>query len=200
VSELSIFLDRLSSGQCILLTGAGFSRNAIDFFDHDLPDANGLTSIILDELEVPPAERDGFDLATATSKFMREKNDAAKLASLVSARLTCKRTTAAQQKISIQPWYRVYTTNFDNVHERSLYERSIFADSFSRDGAVQPRKGDRQQIVHFHGYVEDTNPTVDPARFVLSLESYADRRLSCSDFRDQAGKLCRRWRGSLSCT
>jgi hypothetical protein len=178
LSDLSTFIGRLSSGQCIILTGAGFSRKATDFFDHDLPEATQLTSIILEELKVPPSDQIDFDLATATSKFMRDtSNDAARLANLVSTKLTCKRTTIDQQKITIQPWYRIFTTNFDNVHERALYDRSSFADSFSRDGSVQPKVIGRQQIVHLHGYVQETNPTVDPARFVLSLESYADRKL-----------------------
>ena len=106
-----------------------------------------MTSIILDELNIPLADQEGFDLSTATSKFMRDtNNDARRLAELVSTKLTCKRTTIAQQKITIQPWYRIYTTNFDDVHERSLFERSVFSDSFSRDGAVQP-KATRQQTI-----------------------------------------------------
>ncbi|UVO36071.1 SIR2 family protein [Bradyrhizobium arachidis] len=116
---------------------------------------------------------------------MRDTDDAARLASLVSSRLTCKRTTDVQQKISIQPWLRIYTTNFDDVHERALFERSIFVDSYSRDGSVQPPTAGRKQIVHLHGYVQETNPTVDPARFVLSLESYADKRLHDSAWLNQ---------------
>jgi hypothetical protein len=183
LSDLQVFLDRIATGQCILLTGAGFSKLATNFNDKNFLDGGGLADVVLEDLNVLPADRSGFDLRTATSKFMRDTNkDAGRLARLLSGYLTAKHTTDDQQKLTFQPWHRIYTTNFDDVHERALFDRAILSDSFSQSGSYQPRHQDRQQIIHLHGYVSETNPTADPLRFVLGLESYADQRVTDSEW------------------
>lgn len=171
-----------ASGRCILIAGTGFSFGAINKLGDALPSTAGLTELLLDQAKVPVGDRQEFTLPTAIQAYNEFHRDDSRLAIFLSSHLTAKRVSKHHELIANVPWYRIYTTNYDDVLEESFKGNGIYCETFDQTGHASIRKKDIPQIIHLHGYVASTNPREEPTRFIASVQSYAEPDLYESEW------------------
>jgi hypothetical protein len=98
-----------------LFLGAGFSVGAINIAGHPVPSGTELTEVLAHMLNTTPSY--GFE--TLAEELYRRSPD--ELRTLLYNSFTVKQLAEHQQTIALQPWRRVYTTNYDDCLEFALH-------------------------------------------------------------------------------
>jgi hypothetical protein len=71
------------------------------------------------------------------------------------------------------PWYRVYTTNYDNAIEKAFESVGIKPDSYNNTDTA-PVEMKKRSVVHLHGQMEKWNINNFGRSCVLDVDSYLD--------------------------
>ena len=110
--------SKIEAGTSILFLGAGFSAEATNVNDEKIKDVSGLITFFLNEVGIGSAE--GYDLESAAEEYQlaQGKEGEEKTAKALHLNFRSKTVTDEQRIIICQPWYRIYTTNYDVVADR----------------------------------------------------------------------------------
>lgn len=140
----------IEAGTSILFLGAGFSAEAKNTNDEDIKDVSTLITYLLGKVGI--TSPDGYDLDTAAEEFQKAHGDEATVVALHSNFRT-KVYTDDQATIVIQPWRRIYTTNYDDVIETICSDsRKSITTHGVNDPVSQPVPG-MTQLLHIYGNI-----------------------------------------------
>lgn len=141
-------LSNIENGTSILFLGAGFSAEATNINGDKILDVSGLIKLLLAEVDINSTE--GYDLDSAAEEYQIKHGDQ-KTANLLQSNFRSKSVTETQRIIVCQPWYRIYTTNYDDVVERICTEESKLYTTKEVSDAVDPPLVDTTQLIHIYG-------------------------------------------------
>ena len=172
--------NKLSEGEIILFTGAGFSSEAKDKNGKNLPLsielAKELCNLINLEYSHGESLKDIFQLA-----IRKKKNEVSRY---LKQRLAVDpRSLDSEYKTIIsQPWHKAYTINVDNLFEvaqtKFNFDRKIFCHSSNGMRQTPYSQSPKDLIVtQLHGRLEDI-----PDRVTFSHEQYFEKTFSDSSY------------------
>ena len=153
------------SGTATLFVGAGVSFLSKNEEGKALPNGDGLSDILHDELEI---ERRKHSLASI-SDYYRTKKGSASLVNLLKSQFSAAETD--QQLINLYrlPWRRIFTTNYDLVIENSQLSKN--SQRFSH--IDKPRNVSEGSIIHLNGRIENAIPQSLDDDITLTDRSYS---------------------------
>lgn len=140
----------IESGTSILFLGAGFSAQATNTRDEEIKDVLALIGYFLDKVGITSTE--GYDLDTAAEEFQKAHGDEATVGALHSNFRT-KAYTDDQATIVIQPWRRIYTTNYDDVIETICSDNRKPITTLSVNDPVSEPMPVTTQLLHIYGNI-----------------------------------------------
>ncbi len=162
----------IEAGTSILFLGAGFSAEAKNFSDVAIKDVEGLKKLFLDEIG---ESVDGYDLDSAAEEYVRYHGEKGheKITEVLHKNFRAKKYTNEQRLIVCQPWYRIYTTNYDDVIENICAEqkKQITTKEIS-DPVSEPIPG-TTQLIHVYGNITRVSADEFKKTFMLT-ESQRD--------------------------
>jgi hypothetical protein len=155
----------IEAGTSILFLGAGFSAQATNTRGEEIKDVSALIGYLLDKVDITSS--DGYDLDTAAEEFQKVHGDEATVVALYSNFRT-KAYTDDQATIVIQPWRRIYTTNYDDVIETICSDsRKPITTPNVNDPVSQPVPG-TTQLVHIYGNIGKASAHEFATTFLLT--------------------------------
>lgn len=166
-------VDTVEGGKSILFLGAGFSAEALNHLGHPIKDVSGLISELLKSIGENSSE--GYDLDTASQEFILDPKCGGEqeLTRLIHGNFSAGTYTTAQRLVVCQPWYRIYTTNYDNVVENIFAEeRKTYTEKTISDTVEPPLRG-VTQLIHIYGSIRSISPNNFKEKFLLT-ESQRD--------------------------
>lgn len=142
-------LNTIDDGRSILVLGAGFSMGATNADNEKMPSANKLASILAEKI----GEDDDTGLEEISGLYL-EDHSRADLLAYLKGMFTCVEPTSAQTEIANAPWRRIYTTNYDNVVEKSQKKPGLV--SLTRTDDPRAMTADTC-CVHLNGFIENSH-------------------------------------------
>lgn len=170
--KLKESIDKIEFGRSILVIGAGFSSSATNINDKKMPTSGQLSDILSKEI----GEELGSELEDISSLYIEEKGRG-NLVKILKNNFTSKTTTTAQKLIANAPWKRVYTTNYDNVFERSCNYYS--PDIITRTSSPKSCQNSRA-CIHLNGFIENIDEDNFDSEIMLTNEHYLTNELDKS--------------------
>lgn len=162
-------LNTIDDGRSILVLGAGFSMGAINADNEKMPSANKLASILAEKI----GEDDETGLEEISGLYL-EDHSRADLLAYLKGMFTCVKPTHAQAEIANAPWRRIYTTNYDNVVEKS--QKKLGLESLTRTS--DPRTLTAGPCcVHLNGFIETSHEGNFDAEIMLTDVQYFTNEL-----------------------
>lgn len=110
-------IRNIIDGEAILFTGSGFSADAEKSDGEKLCTASTLAHKLLSECGF--SEDEYVDDLGQASEIYEDEKGSLGLLDFVKREFTASKLTPAQQFIATLPWFRIYTTNYDNVLEKA---------------------------------------------------------------------------------
>lgn len=167
--DLEQAIKNALDGNAILFLGSGASFGAVN--------QNNVTMGVGEDLakKIYPGVS---DLQQATELFIDEKNNEHKdgeleLISFLKKEFYSTAITEDQSKLSIIPWKRIYTTNYDDVIERAYMESSKPILSVTTDDNASDYLSCSELVyLHINGYIKKLNKSTLQNSFKLSSTSY----------------------------
>lgn len=161
------------SGKAILFLGSGFSYGVTSVIGERLPTASGLALRLCKESN----SKETDNLKNACKRYLKSKTPS-EMVELLKDLFTVRQSTPAHHEIATIPWFRVYTTNYDNVFEVSAEENQIRFQSIDID--KDPRgEVAKKTVIHINGYINTLDEKKLDGSFKLTTPSYLT-----SSFRD----------------
>jgi hypothetical protein len=158
-------LTDIEAGNAILFLGAGFSSEATNNHDKPIKDKTALIEYLLSESGIRSTE--GYDLETAAEEFIAKHNEYA-LAELLNANFRSKIIQQNQKIIVCQPWYRIYTTNYDDIVERVCGEEAKSYTTKEVSDPVSPPLVGITQLIHIYGNITRCSLPEFQKHFILT--------------------------------
>jgi len=155
----------------MLFTGSGFSFGAKNRSEKALPRTSELAALLLKAAE--RADDVPFDIAADLFRRKFSHNPTA-LPEFLKALFNVGEVTAAQSRISAEPWVRIYTTNYDNIVEFASDAAGLKREPVSISRAPSSVRADMPWIVHLHGYPEELSGQNVASPLLLGRISYVD--------------------------
>lgn len=166
----SLPTSEIESGHCILFLGAGFSREAKNSLGEPIRGGWELSEYLLDQINV--IDKTDYDIETAAEEFASEKGDA-QLTDILRDNFITTDVTEQQRMIVCQPWYRIYTTNYDDVVERISHADNKKISIKEPNDPVEAATLGITQLVHLYGSISRASPMEFKRSFLLT-ESQRD--------------------------
>lgn len=175
--ELQDAINKIYEGRCLLFLGAGFSTGAKNLRNEFIP-SSGKLSAILDSLS--GSESEG-DLEEAAEAYI-EANGEYQLVPLLKDLFTIKDTSESQDILCSHNWYRIYTTNYDNVVETSALKRGKMMQPITLSEATDKYKNKKDVVIHLNGGVFNLDSISLSSEFKLTSGSYMTQEFQQSDW------------------
>jgi hypothetical protein len=165
--DISDMLSKISTGNTILFTGAGFSSNTLNMLNKETPKAKELANLIgkLGEFD------DEDDLKFATNFYIKNY-DEQKLIDLLKDQFTLKNVNEEHEKICSIKWRKIYTTNYDNSIKLACNKNSISVDCITLEENPAHYYKKKNICVHINGNIDSLKTEFIPTSFKLSTASY----------------------------
>ena len=165
--EFQLLRRQLQKGNVVLFAGAGFSIGATNLEGTHPPLGNDLASRLADECGW---QYSGEDL-TAVFDQARKHLGSQNLNAIISRLYRDCQPAAWHRELSRIHWYRIYTTNIDDVIQESYRSSAVQRlDTIVCPAPYQDQDVwySRVQCIHLHGSVSDFSKP-----FTFSLEDFA---------------------------
>jgi hypothetical protein len=167
---MALPINAIESGQSILFLGAGFSRGALNQLQRPIRDGWELTSFFLDECQI--TDKNDYDLETASEEYSSQKGEL-QLTETLFKNFMSIQLTDAQRTVICQPWYRIYTSNYDDIIERVSHIDNKPISIKEIADPVEPPSSQRTQVIHIYGSITKVSPQEFRRSFLLT-ESQRD--------------------------
>lgn len=176
--ELDEAIRHAIDGNCVLFLGSGFSYkaenlvkdsplNGRDFADH-LFSLCGVNA------------KDG-NLALASQVYI-QKFGAAKLAELCRETFSIRRSAPHHEQIIKLPWQRIYTTNYDDLVEKSASENGKLIVPLTLEDAPEKYLSASRVCLHINGFINKLSVADLSGGFKLTAGSYLNDALTGSNW------------------
>jgi SIR2-like domain len=171
-SERLVSAIRLN--RVVLFLGSGFSRTAQNRSHRDMPDGRGLAKALWGYLEYKEPY-DGSDLQTVFSAAMNSAKGHKALTSFLEEQLLCTSIPSWYDTLSHIFWYRIYTTNIDDLVEQ-VFGRSNRVANLDRVVATVDDYRERDQFLYAVQYVKLHGTLPGPLKDItFSWRQYGQR-------------------------
>lgn len=158
-------IDQIQSGRSILFLGAGFSAEATNVAGQPIKSVRGLLDQLLDACQI--TDKTDYDLDSAASEHSKMHGDQATI-NLLHNNFRSNSVTEPQRIVVCQPWYRIYTTNYDDVVERICIEEKKPYTTKETNDFVEPPTPNTTQLLHIYGNITRASGTEFRDRFLLT--------------------------------
>lgn len=171
--DLKEFIRKLQSQNTVLFIGAGFSAEVENILGETMPLANnssdkkGLASRI-GELG---SFDDEDDLPYAADEYL-ENNEPDELIRLLQNLYTAKKIPPYIEDILKYSFRRIYTTNYDDVVEKSSHNNGIYRKSIVVSDSPKEHYKNSDICVHINGSISNLDKKTINKSFKLSEASY----------------------------
>ena len=167
-------LRRLGRNDCVLFLGAGFPRDATNRFLQPMPLSSDLCHALWGFLGYP-GEWDGTPLPDMYQALLTSGKTYSDISTFLEERLLTSEIPDAYDQITQPFWYRIYTTNVDDlltrVYKRVARSPTLQLLGFPRDEiAERDQTLDRLQAVFLHGRLP-----CRPDELTFSVRQFARR-------------------------
>lgn len=166
-SDVSELLEKISSGNAILFTGAGFSFGSNNILGEQPPTVYKLTETIAQK-----GGFDGEDNLKSTANYFLKMNGDKELINILSELYTIKDISLSHKAILTPKWRRIYTTNYDNVISLAMRENGKVVKNISPDDSSEIYFKEENVCVSINGSIETLKDNVIPDSFKLTTASY----------------------------
>ena len=170
-SKIEQFPDMFDPTSSILFLGSGFSAQATNVAQENLPVGKGLVRKLAKRLGID--EDNDYDLKDLSTHAL---NRGENIYSFLNDTFTVNALTDDQCCILSKKWRRIYTTNYDDSVE--WYNNNLQVKpspkSYSIDD-ILPRKILPRSIIHLHGFIHRCSKENVLDQLILSHYSYAEQ-------------------------
>lgn len=160
-------VDKISTGQAILFTGAGFSGLTKNIDGEEPSAAKELAHEICNLGEFPVDE----DLRFATDYYMEHK-PLAPLIELLKKKYTITQTHSFHDEICSARWRRFYTTNYDKSIEIASAKSGKLVECIDVSFPTNTYYKRDGLCIHLNGSIDSLNESNIETTFKLSTSSY----------------------------
>lgn len=165
--DLQKLKRQLSTGNAMLFTGAGFSKGTLNINNTEPPLATDLANKICTLIDLEPLN----DLRKSSNLFMKY-GDKSKLIELLTNEFTINQVSEHHRKISVFPWRRIYTTNYDNALEFSALLCGKKIDALDIDDKPKNYLRKKELIIHLNGKIDNAIESDLDSKIKLTNASY----------------------------
>ncbi len=163
----------------VLFLGSGFSRMATNIRGTNLPTGSELREQFAGLLGVAP---NAYDLPTlADAVHADERVD---LYDILYETFTVAQLATSQKTLLQLPWFRIYTTNYDDSIELFYHRTRRQIPSFSYH-QEKPRKIPFGAVVHLHGMIREITKDNVLGQLILNEEAYVRQHFETSLWYDE---------------
>lgn len=175
-------IHKVFDGTCLLFVGSGFSFGATNCNeeDHKIKGAGALAKLLLKKAG---CNSDTEDLRKASSAFLKRKSEE-ELISILKSEFQVSSISPAHDYIGKQNWFRLYTTNYDDILEVSYNKSHKSLTPISLGDKYVPNKDYSKICVHLNGYINNLKPELLNNEFKLTTASYLTNDFENSDWVD----------------
>lgn len=162
------------SGHVVLFVGSGYSLNCLSSQSRDkIPSANGLKSILSEELGIDPSDYSLEDICEHYNSIKGQVNFFEKIKEI----FTVDQVPEINSHFIQLPWWRIYTTNFDNAIERAIVAGGKQPVTMDLDHSAT-KDIPRHAVIHLNGSVATANSNNFNSKIRLTASTYWDSRIS----------------------
>ena len=174
------FPETFDPTRCVLFLGAGFSADATNKRGTNPPVGNDLVKAIK---ELSHLQEDVLAELSDAAGYAISQN--LELFDMLEDLYTIKEISEGQRKVLSQPWWRIYTTNYDNLVTVFRTENEIKATEGIFDLSDEaPRQLRQGAVIHLHGSIAKCNRDRLSESLILSRRSYVEQRAKKSPWWD----------------
>lgn len=166
--DIETLQSRLSTGNSILFTGAGFSLGTTNTLGKEPPLANGLSRQISKLVGIEEDE----DLKYTANLYLKFNPEPTGLLALLKDNFILKSVSAQHKAICSINWKRFYTTNYDDSIELACIANDIRVDAIDIDSPPRDFVNGKPVSVHLNGAVKKAVVADLDCKIKLSNSSY----------------------------
>lgn len=177
--ELEDAVFRARKGGALLFLGAGFSRGArthCEGLRYEVPLAQEFSNYLMEKLGIPAS----YPLPIASKQFEKREGEHGLIKQLILA-FSVTECFDHHKAIASIPWYRVYTTNYDNLFEFA----SEGARTWTPITTEEPPLSTKGKCVHINGHINNLNITTLKSQIKLTHTSYSTDSFAQSPWSSQ---------------
>jgi hypothetical protein len=162
------FLKIFEDQKGILFTGAGFSKLAKNIIDGELPTGGAFSETLCDLIGI---DKDA-DLQFTSAEFI-ERKDIFQLIEILKNSFTVNADSCNMyNKISVYPWERIYTTNYDNTMEVCSAKHGKKITPVTILDIPSNYREKNNLCIHLNGYIDRLTPESLDKEFRLTTDSF----------------------------
>jgi len=161
------FPEGFDPNETVLFLGSGFSYGAKAVNGEGLPLGGQLDDRLAIELGLEPGRYLGKTLAQFATK-----NEDLDLRTFLHENLTVKSYMDYHRQILSKKWFRVYTTNFDDLVEVVRDDLGDKVEPITFRDSV-PNKIRENSVVHLHGYIGRVQQGNASSELIYAMNAYA---------------------------
>lgn len=165
--DTSELIERISTGQAILFTGAGFSSLTKNINDEEPSAAKDLANEICKLGGFPIDD----DLRFATDYYI-ENHNVSDLIQLLKKKYTLTQTNRIHDEICSAKWRRFYTTNYDKSIEIASAKVGKLVECIDVSFSTDTYYKKESLCIHLNGSIDSLNEDSIESTFKLSTSSY----------------------------
>ncbi|MGQ7960616.1 SIR2 family protein [Pseudomonas sp. SP16.1] len=181
--DLNTALAHALNGNAVLFAGSGFSYLAENLKNQSPLSGTGFAKQLN---EFCGLNTNNDNLAIASQFYIRKFGEH-DLAELCRNSFTIKRAAPHHVDLLSVPWQRIYTTNYDDLIEKSAAENSKALTSVTLEDDPVNYATNTRTCVHINGFINTLSPGNLRSTFKLTSESYLTDNLTnskwCTIFR-----------------
>lgn len=172
-------LTEIDPGNSVLFLGSGFSRDAINICNKNLPTGSQLRDAFARLIRV---DSQAYDLRTLADEVYRQANPS--LYQILYKYFTVKTLQPYQAALLQKGWLRIYTTNYDDAVELAYHENRAQCHSYNYDDP-KPSKLLKGAVIHLHGVIRSANEDNVLDQLILNENSYVRQHFEKSLWYDE---------------
>jgi len=165
-------------GTAMLFVGSGVGFLARTADGTSLPNGRALADLLHEEVGMEVGRHN----LQRISQYALKKIGADRLISLLKSKLNSVEIDNRLQEVYRMPWQRIYTTNYDDVIEKSRQNYAVVSPFTLSDDPMRAPKG---AIVHLNGYIDRIKPDTFDRDAVLTDVSYSINEFQGSEWAKQ---------------
>ncbi|MDK0804016.1 SIR2 family protein [Clostridium perfringens] len=171
--DINEAIIHILNGDAILFAGAGFSYGAQNINGEKFLLGNELSEKMIKDADL---DEDDLNLEYISELYIEEKGIESFIA-LMKREYICKAYSNSHKIISNLNWKRIYTTNYDNIIEKSSLDSGKYRPFITANDKIRCYNNKNDVVIHLNGYIERLNEDTVFNEFKLTNESYMNKEV-----------------------